>query len=237
MELNDFLRKEMNIPDFKKLSKKDYLTKMYMKFVQDVGNPRDYKVLVYNEFGVYFINEFPGLDALLVISKDCSVMDLKPLEDKICNERFVIFVPVEDNDMWWVKDAVGGLMGKVEKIYVLKSMINDLLDSPYRYSCPFLNGEKCANMNRKPEKDCRDCRLWTQHWKNSVCVRFDGRIEWVCRHGVGHPDPDVVRLLGRLYDKDVYGVHGCDGCCSRNDYPGRPRSDDDYWRRGDSYAV
>ena len=33
--------------------------------------------------------------------------------------------------------------------------------------------------------------------------RMDGRIEYNCEHGVGH------------------GVHnhGCDGCCSRDDYP------------------
>ena len=31
----------------------------------------------------------------------------------------------------------------------------------------------------------------------------DGRIEYVCKHGVGHG----------------IHVHGCDGCCSRKDFP------------------
>lgn len=35
------------------------------------------------------------------------------------------------------------------------------------------------------------------------------RKEWICEHGVGHYDPNLVK----------YTVHGCDGCCSRNDFP------------------
>lgn len=34
--------------------------------------------------------------------------------------------------------------------------------------------------------------------------RMDGRIEWVCEHGVGH----TVHAT----DKASY-IHGCDGCC------------------------
>lgn len=39
--------------------------------------------------------------------------------------------------------------------------------------------------------------------------REDGRIEWVCNHGVGHP-------WGTSKDKweSWMGIHGCDGCCS-----------------------
>lgn len=36
-----------------------------------------------------------------------------------------------------------------------------------------------------------------------------GIMERICRHGVGHPDPDDLRVRGGV---DV-GVHGCDGCC------------------------
>lgn len=41
--------------------------------------------------------------------------------------------------------------------------------------------------------------------------RFSGsyRMEWICEHGVGHYDPNLVEFT----------VHGCDGCCSRNDFP------------------
>jgi len=34
--------------------------------------------------------------------------------------------------------------------------------------------------------------------------RDDGRVEWRCAHGCGHGNH----------------VHGCDGCCTRSDYPG-----------------
>ena len=34
--------------------------------------------------------------------------------------------------------------------------------------------------------------------------RVDGRIEWVCEHGVGHTV---------WWPKHLDGVHGCDGCC------------------------
>jgi len=44
---------------------------------------------------------------------------------------------------------------------------------------------------------------------NRLQYREDGRVEWVCDHGVGHT----------IYHPDKntkYGfVHGCDGCCSR----------------------
>ena len=34
--------------------------------------------------------------------------------------------------------------------------------------------------------------------------RVDGRLEWVCEHGVGHT----------VYEPKGSGfVHGCDGCC------------------------
>lgn len=36
--------------------------------------------------------------------------------------------------------------------------------------------------------------------------RVDRRImERICPHGIGHPDPDEVRVFDR--------THGCDGCC------------------------
>lgn len=42
-------------------------------------------------------------------------------------------------------------------------------------------------------------------WKFNV-----HRREWICEHGVGHYDPTLVKNT----------VHGCDGCCSREDFPG-----------------
>ena len=39
-----------------------------------------------------------------------------------------------------------------------------------------------------------------------------GLIEAFCPHGVGHPIPESVALLG-----SEYGVHGCDRCCTEKE--------------------
>lgn len=45
---------------------------------------------------------------------------------------------------------------------------------------------------------------WTQRWRDDR-----GIMERVCSHGVGHPDPDDLRVQTGADS----GVHGCDGCC------------------------
>lgn len=52
--------------------------------------------------------------------------------------------------------------------------------------------------------------------KWTTITRETGLIEHVCVHGVGHPDPESAKELG-----EGWGIHGCDGCCSRNDFPGK----------------
>ena len=44
-------------------------------------------------------------------------------------------------------------------------------------------------------------------------VRSTGLTERMCRHGVGHPDPDSVAWLDSL-GMHGYESHGCDGCCA-----------------------
>jgi hypothetical protein len=44
--------------------------------------------------------------------------------------------------------------------------------------------------------------------EDSLNTRFDGRIEWVCEHGVGH----TIWWPGYPEDKK-WSIHGCDGCC------------------------
>lgn len=252
MEINELMRRKMvKTPEFKELPPDDYITKLYEKFIDDVENHEDYSVVVFNDFGIYFANRFPGLESLLILSDDHDLMDLEPLEDRICNNKFVMFVPQDSSEMYWVQSAIGSWLGEVEHIYAVYSDRmdvdvlygpEDLLDSPIRYGCPYLgedkNGFICRSWTKCiPEKDCRDCRLWTNNWRREMMLRTSSLIEHTCVHGVGHPNPFAVMMLDRLYGLGGMGIHGCDGCCSRNDFPGRPRADEDYWMRGDSYAV
>ena len=48
-------------------------------------------------------------------------------------------------------------------------------------------------------------------------VRASGLVEWICEHGVGHPDARSVKMMG----DDTWEIHGCDGCCGRDDFPGK----------------
>ena len=44
---------------------------------------------------------------------------------------------------------------------------------------------------------------------NKFNYRVDGRIEWICEHGIGH-------TIICPYTKETWGfTHTCDGCCSR----------------------
>lgn len=45
---------------------------------------------------------------------------------------------------------------------------------------------------------------WPRYWRSDRQI-----VERTCRHGVGHPDPDDMKMW---LDADE-GVHGCDGCC------------------------
>lgn len=45
------------------------------------------------------------------------------------------------------------------------------------------------------------------HWRGDR-----GLFERICKHGVGHPDPDQWEYWDES-DQEFMGVHGCDGCC------------------------
>jgi len=47
---------------------------------------------------------------------------------------------------------------------------------------------------------------WPQNWRADA-----KKMERLCPHGVGHPDPDDV-AFNKTIKRDV-SVHGCDGCC------------------------
>ena len=39
--------------------------------------------------------------------------------------------------------------------------------------------------------------------------RADGRVEWICEHGIGH----TMHVPEKYKDDWAWWVHGCDGCC------------------------
>ena len=52
-----------------------------------------------------------------------------------------------------------------------------------------------------------------------VIIREDGRVEWACKHGVGHPIGHLTKWV-----ESWMGVHGCDGCCLQSEEASRPPS-------------
>lgn len=67
-------------------------------------------------------------------------------------------------------------------------------------------------MRRKAERtyvtpDGKEVRLAGA--RMDICCREDGRIEQVCRHGVGHPIGHYTK-----WENWMWG-HGCDGCCEK----------------------
>lgn len=59
--------------------------------------------------------------------------------------------------------------------------------------------------------------------------RETGLVEHVCEHNVGHPNHGSALWLAEAYEiegDDVFDgyaarlIHGCDGCCAREDFPG-----------------
>jgi hypothetical protein len=64
-------------------------------------------------------------------------------------------------------------------------------------------GERCTIHNRSDHP----MRAFPQQWRSDRMM-----MERVCPHGIGHPDPDDIKLVGR-YGPDE-AIHGCDGCCA-----------------------
>ena len=43
-----------------------------------------------------------------------------------------------------------------------------------------------------------------------IINRLDGRVEWICEHGIGH----TIYVPPEVEHEDAWWIHGCDGCCS-----------------------
>ena len=81
----------------------------------------------------------------------------------------------------------------------------------------------------KPMHDKEDCKGHfcpfhnpsnhkMKDWKKHVRYDRGGLTERICEHGIGHPDPNSLAWLKSIGREDP-GVHGCDRCCARQDYP------------------
>jgi len=69
-------------------------------------------------------------------------------------------------------------------------------------------GQRCC-VHNPSEHHMRD---WPQIWRSD----WGGFMERACPHGIGHPDPDDLRVR----TAPGMGVHGCDGCCRKPDREG-----------------
>ena len=60
-------------------------------------------------------------------------------------------------------------------------------------------------------------------WKK--IIRESGLIEWECEHGIGHPDEVSAQIIADKFGHSVetWMTHGCDSCCSRDDFPGKDK--------------
>jgi len=52
-------------------------------------------------------------------------------------------------------------------------------------------------------------------WAVQQIKRETGLVEDICEHGVGHPNKGCMDYIDALNLGDWWGVHGCDGCCSK----------------------
>lgn len=79
-------------------------------------------------------------------------------------------------------------------------------------------GQTLVNVHDESE-DCREhgCSIHNPSPEAEAIgpthYRTDRRMmERICKHGVGHPDPDAMRWAERTFG-EADDVHGCDGCC------------------------
>jgi hypothetical protein len=63
-------------------------------------------------------------------------------------------------------------------------------------------GKQICCLHNRTEHQMRGFR---QRWRADR-----GIMERICPHGIGHPDPDDLRIMSG----EDGGRHGCDGCCA-----------------------
>lgn len=71
--------------------------------------------------------------------------------------------------------------------------------------------ERCAVHNRSDHI----MRGFPQLWRSDRAL-----MERLCPHGIGHPDPDHLYFVRMTHGEDTArteGIHGCDGCCHKEE--------------------
>jgi|SRR5687767_4554314 len=104
----------------------------------------------------------------------------------------------------------------------IETTVKDLIeDEQYEYSYTG-TGQRIQHHSYK---DCagRHCcihkpsphhmTMWRLHFRADRAPL----MERICRHGVGHPDPDCLDYLMLTNPTGEWSVHGCDGCCRKTD--------------------
>jgi hypothetical protein len=78
-------------------------------------------------------------------------------------------------------------------------------------------GRPCAIHN--PSR--HHMRDWPTHWRDDRMM-----MERMCKHGVGHPDPDDLAFKMETGNNDSAGIHGCceERCCMKGDKDGKSDS-------------
>ena len=70
------------------------------------------------------------------------------------------------------------------------------------HSC---SGHGCAIHNHPSDHALKDAPM---NWREDA-----GKLERICKHGIGHDDYDSVQYLVSIGYESA-GIHGCDGCCA-----------------------
>ena len=107
-------------------TKETYIDMIYNKFKEDHEDYENYKIVTCNEFGIYFINEYPGLDILNCLINNGRIMNMSIFEDKICNEKFVLFMDAfYYGDYREIVNMIEVLGGEVVTVYAVYADSDD----------------------------------------------------------------------------------------------------------------
>lgn len=91
-------------------------------------------------------------------------------------------------------------------------------DGKPRRGCGDKKCKLCAeNRQNKKIKEKANAKLLLQESRRNTMLRSDGRVEWLCEHGIGHTISIPYQWIKLIRDDKLTSTiafsHGCDGCC------------------------